>query len=174
MLGSNDWISNLEELKKLEKYKDDEKVLQEFLKIKQIKKNQLAEYIKIHEGIEIDPYSIYDIQIKRIHEYKRQLLNAFHILDLYYRLKENPNLDMVNRTFILGGKAAPGYDRAKGIIKYINEIKELINNDKEIDGKIKVVFVTNYGVSYGESYLLQLIFQNKFLQQVKKLQVLVI
>ncbi len=104
----------------------------------------------MHENIEIDPYSIFDIQIKRIHEYKRQLLNAFHILDLYYRLKENPNLDMVNRTFILGGKAAPGYDRAKGIIKYINEIKELINNDKEIDGKIKVVFVTNYGVSYGE------------------------
>lgn len=150
LLGSNDWISNLEELKKLEKYKDDEKVLQEFLKIKQIKKNQLAEYIKIHEGIEIDPYSIYDIQIKRFHEYKRQLLNAFHVLDLYYRLKENPDMDMVNRTFIFGGKAAPGYYRAKGVIKYINEIKELINNDKEINGKIKVVFVTNYGVSYGE------------------------
>lgn len=150
LLGSKDWITNLEELKKLEKYKDDEEVLKKFLDIKQIKKNQLAEYIKVHENIEIDPYSIFDIQIKRIHEYKRQLLNAFHILDLYYRLKENPNLDMVNRTFILGGKAAPGYDRAKGIIKYINEIKELINNDKEIDGKIKVVFVTNYGVSYGE------------------------
>lgn len=150
LLGSKDWITNLEELKKLEKYKDDEEVLKKFLDIKQIKKNQLADYIKVHENIEIDPYSIFDIQIKRIHEYKRQLLNAFHILDLYYRLKENPNLDMVNRTFILGGKAAPGYDRAKGIIKYINEIKELINNDKEIDGKIKVVFVTNYGVSYGE------------------------
>lgn len=150
LLGSKDWITNLEELKKLEKYKDDEEVLKKFLDIKQIKKNQLAEYIKVHENIEIDPYSIFDIQIKRIHKYKRQLLNAFHILDLYYRLKENPNLDMVNRTFILGGKAAPGYDRAKGIIKYINEIKELINNDKEIDGKIKVVFVTNYGVSYGE------------------------
>lgn len=150
LLGSKDWITNLEELKKLEKYKDDEEVLKKFLDIKQIKKNQLADYIKVHENIEIDPYSIFDIQIKRIHEYKRQLLNAFHILDLYYRLKENPNLDIVNRTFILGGKAAPGYDRAKGIIKYINEIKELINNDKEIDGKIKVVFVTNYGVSYGE------------------------
>lgn len=150
LLGSKDWITNLEELKKLEKYKDDEEVLKKFLDIKQIKKNQLADYIKVHENIEIDPYSMFDIQIKRIHEYKRQLLNAFHILDLYYRLKENPNLDIVNRTFILGGKAAPGYDRAKGIIKYINEIKELINNDKEIDGKIKVVFVTNYGVSYGE------------------------
>ena len=134
----------------LESYKNDEKVLKRFLDIKQIKKNQLAEYIKIHEGIEIDPYSIYDIQIKRFHEYKRQLLNAFHILDLYYRIKENPSLNMVNRTFVFGGKAAPGYERAKGIIKYINEIKELINNDKDIDGKIKIVFVTNYGVSYGE------------------------
>ena len=150
LLGSKHWITRLDELKKLESYKDDEKVLKRFLDIKQIKKNQLAEYIKIHEGIEIDPYSIYDIQIKRFHEYKRQLLNAFHILDLYYRIKENPSLNMVNRTFIFGGKAAPGYERAKGIIKYINEIKELINNDKDIDGKIKVVFVTNYGVSYGE------------------------
>ncbi len=150
LLGSKHWITRLDELKKLESYKDDEKVLKRFLDIKQIKKNQLAEYIKIHEGIEIDPYSIYDIQIKRFHEYKRQLLNAFHILDLYYRIKENPSLNMVNRTFIFGGKAAPGYERAKGIIKYINEIKELINNDKDIDGKIKIVFVTNYGVSYGE------------------------
>jgi len=150
LLGSELWITKLEELKKLEKYKDDENVLKRFLDIKQIKKNQLAEYIKKQEGIEIDPYSIFDIQIKRIHEYKRQLLNAFHVLDLYYRLKENPDLDMVNRTFIFGGKAAPGYHRAKGIIKYINEIKELINNDKDIDGKIKVVFITNYGVSYGE------------------------
>ena len=150
LLGSNNWKYNLEELKKLEKYQNDEKVLQEFLEIKQIKKNQLAEYIKIQEGIDIDPYSIYDVQIKRFHEYKRQLLNAFHLLDLYYRLKENPDMDMANRTFIFGGKAAPGYYRAKGVIKYINEIKELINKDKDINGKIKVVFVTNYGVSYGE------------------------
>lgn len=150
LLGSELWITELDELKKLESYMDDEKVLKRFLDIKQIKKNQLAEYIKIHEGIEIDPYSIYDIQIKRFHEYKRQLLNAFHILDLYYRIKENPDIKMVNRTFIFGGKAAPGYERAKGIIKYINEIKELINNDSDIDEKIKIVFVSNYGVSYGE------------------------
>lgn len=150
LLGSELWITNLCELKKLESYKEDEEVLKRFLNIKQTKKNQLTKYIKLHEGVGIDPYSIFDIQIKRFHEYKRQLLNAFHILDLYYRLKENPNLDMVNRTFIFGGKAAPGYDRAKGIIKYINEIKELVNNDKDINGKIKVVFVTNYGVSYGE------------------------
>ena len=150
LLGSELWITELDELKKLESYMDDEKVLKRFLDIKQIKKNQLAEYIKIHEGIEIDPYSIYDIQIKRFHEYKRQLLNAFHILDLYYRIKENPDIKMVNRTFIFGGKAAPGYERAKGTIKYINEIKELINNDSDIDEKIKIVFVSNYGVSYGE------------------------
>ena len=150
LLGSKLWITKLDELKKLESYKDDEEVLKRFLEIKQIKKNQLVEYIKIQEGIEIDPYSIFDIQIKRFHEYKRQLLNAFHVLDLYYRIKENPKLDTVNRTFIFGGKAAPGYKRAKGIIKYINEIKELINNDKDINGRIKIVFVTNYGVSYGE------------------------
>ncbi len=150
LLGSKLWITKLDELKKLERYKDDEEVLKRFMDIKQMKKNQLYEYIKIHEDIEIDPYSIYDIQIKRFHEYKRQLLNAFHILDFYYRIKENPKLNVPNRTFIFGGKAAPGYERAKGIIKYINEIKELINNDRDIDGKIKVVFVTNYGVSYGE------------------------
>ncbi|MBS4535509.1 glycogen/starch/alpha-glucan phosphorylase [Clostridium sp. D2Q-14] len=150
LLGTDNWITELDELKKLEKYKDDRDVLERFLDIKQEKKNQLAEYIKEHEGIEIDPYSIFDIQIKRLHEYKRQLLNALQILDLYYRIKENPNLDIVNKTFILGGKAAPGYERAKGIIKYINEIKDLINNDKDINGKIKMVFVTNYGVSYGE------------------------
>lgn len=150
LLGSDKWITNLEELKKLEKYKDDEKILNKFLDIKQKKKNQLAEYIKENEGVEIDPNSIFDIQIKRFHEYKRQLLNAFHILDLYYRLKDNPDLDIANRTFIFGGKAAPGYERAKGVIKFINEIKELVNNDKDINEKIKVVLVTNYGVSYGE------------------------
>lgn len=150
LLGSKLWITELNQLKKLEVYQEDKEVLKKFLKIKQKKKNQLAQYIKKQEGIEINPYSIFDIQIKRFHEYKRQLLNAFHILDLYYRIKQNPDLDICNRTFIFGGKAAPGYQRAKGIIKYIHEIKNLINNDKEIQGKIKVVFITNYGVSYGE------------------------
>ncbi len=149
LLDSDNWIINLEELKKLERYKDNEKVLQEFLKIKDRKKVELANYIWDKENIKINIDSIYDIQIKRFHEYKRQLLNAFHILDLYFRLKKNPNMD-IERTFIFGGKAAPGYFRAKGVIKYINEIKELINNDKSIDGKIKIVFATNYGVSYGE------------------------
>ncbi|SHJ72674.1 glycogen/starch/alpha-glucan phosphorylase [Paramaledivibacter caminithermalis] len=150
LLGSDRWITNLELIKKLENYKDDENILQRFLDIKQRKKNQLAKYIKDYEGIEINPNSIFDIHIKRLHEYKRQLLNAFHILDLYFRLKENPDLDIIPRTFIFGAKAAPGYIRAKAIIKFINEIATLINNDIEIKGKIKVVFVKNYGVSYGE------------------------
>lgn len=150
LLESEDWITNLDELKKLEWWADDEAILARFLDIKQIKKDQLVEFIKEKEGIQIDSKSIFDIQIKRLHEYKRQLLNAFQILDLYFRLKENPNLDVENRTFIFGAKAAPGYIRAKGIIKFINDIKELVNNDDEISGKIKIVFATNYGVTYGE------------------------
>ena len=150
LLDSDSWITNLNELKKLEKFVDDETVLNRFLEIKQIKKNQLVKYIRENEGIEIDPNSIFDIQIKRLHEYKRQILNALHVLDLYYRIKENPYLDIVNRTFIFGAKSAPGYERAKGIIKFINDIKELVNNDKDINGRIKIVFATNYGVSYAE------------------------
>ena len=150
LLDSDAWITNLDELKKLEQWADDEKILSRFLDIKQIKKDQLVDFIKEKEGIDIDPHSIFDIQIKRLHEYKRQLLNAFQILDLYFRLKEDPNLDIENRTFIFGAKAAPGYVRAKGIIKFINDIKDLVNNDVDIKGKIKIVFATNYGVSYGE------------------------
>ena len=150
LLGSDSWITNLEKLKELEKFSDDTKVLTKFMEIKQEKKDQLAKYIKEHEGIDVDPNSIFDIQIKRLHEYKRQILNALYILDLYFRLKEDKNLDIVPRTFIFGAKAAPGYFRAKGIIKFINDIKELINNDEEIDGKIKIVFVENYRVSYAE------------------------
>lgn len=150
LLGSDSWITSLEKLKELEKFSDDTKVLTKFMEIKQEKKDQLAKYIKEHEGIDVDPNSIFDIQIKRLHEYKRQILNALYILDLYFRLKEDKNLDIVPRTFIFGAKAAPGYFRAKGIIKFINDIKELINNDEEIDGKIKIVFVENYRVSYAE------------------------
>lgn len=150
LLGSDKWITKLDELEKLEKYADDVSVLDRFMNIKQTKKIQLAKYIKEQEGIEIDPHSIYDIQIKRFHEYKRQLLNAFHILDLYFRLKDNSDLDIVPRTFLFGGKAAPGYYRAKAVIKFINDIADLINNDPDINGKIKVVFVKNYRVSYAE------------------------
>ncbi|NLL70202.1 MAG: glycogen/starch/alpha-glucan phosphorylase [Epulopiscium sp.] len=150
LLGTDEWIRNLNMLKQLEGYQDNKEVLKRFLEIKKEKKVELAEYIQIHEGISVDPNSIFDIQIKRLHEYKRQLLNAFHILDLYYRLKENPNMDIVPRTFIFGAKAAPGYIRAKGIIKYINEMAKLINNDPTINGKIKIIFVQNYRVSYAE------------------------
>lgn len=150
LLGTDYWIKDLELLKGLEKFLDDEAVLNRFLSIKQDKKTQLAQYIKVYEGTLINPNSIFDIQIKRLHEYKRQLLNAFGILDLYYRLKENPGMDIVPRTFIFGAKAAPGYMRAKGIIKFINEIEKLINNDLQINEKIKIVFIQNYGVSYAE------------------------
>lgn len=150
LLGSEEWLKDLSKLEELKKYVEDEKVLKRFLQIKYEKKLELANYIKIHEGIEINPNSLFDIQIKRLHEYKRQLLNAFHILDLYYRIKENPEMDIVPRTFIFGAKAAPGYFRAKAIIKYINEIAELINNDPDVNDKIKVIFVQNYRVSYAE------------------------
>lgn len=150
LLGSDNWITDLTELKKLEEYKDDINVLERFLKVKDEKKKQLSEYIMEKEGIKIDNNSIFDIQIKRLHEYKRQLLMAFYILDLYYRIKENPEMNIAPRTFIFGAKAAPGYDRAKAIIKFINEIKELINNDDEVNNKIKLVFVENYRVSYAE------------------------
>ncbi|KAI3350415.1 glycogen/starch/alpha-glucan phosphorylase [Clostridium botulinum] len=150
LLGTEDWVKNLSLLKDLKKFKNDDKVLEELMNIKLEKKKQLAEYIKDEEGIELDPNSIFDIQIKRLHEYKRQLLNAMYILDLYYRMKENPSLDIPKVSFIFGAKAFPGYVRAKAIVKFINEIAELVNNDKDVNGKIKVVFVHNYRVSYAQ------------------------
>lgn len=150
LLGSNEWVNDLTKIKELEKFADDEKVLEDFLAIKRVKKQQLAEYILEHEGIEVDPDSLFDIQVKRLHEYKRQILNAFHILDLYNRIKENPSIDIVKRTFIFGAKSAPGYKRAKSIIKFINDIADLVNNDEDVAGRVKVVFVENYRVSYGE------------------------
>ncbi len=150
LLGSRDWITNLEDLEGLKKFAEDDHIIHRFIEIKKEKKKELAAYIKEKEGIEIDENSIFDIQIKRIHEYKRQLLNAFQILYLYQRLKSDKTFDIEPRTFIFGGKAAPGYVRAKAIIKFINEIAEIINNDEEIGGKIKVVFVQNYGVSYAQ------------------------
>ncbi|BEP27813.1 glycogen/starch/alpha-glucan phosphorylase [Helicovermis profundi] len=150
LLGSDEWIKNLSKLKDLEKYVDDDSVIERFMNIKKEKKKQLADFIFKEEGIKIDEDSLFDVQIKRLHEYKRQLLNAFHILDLYYKIKENPNIQIEKRTFIFGAKAAPGYDRAKAIIKFINDIASLVNNDKDVNGKIKVVFVHNYRVTYGE------------------------
>ena len=150
LLGTESWVKDLSLLKGLEKYKDDDKVLKKLMDIKHTKKVQLAAYIKQEEGIIIDPDSFFDIQIKRLHEYKRQLLNALYILDLYYRVKENPDLDMPKTTFIFGAKAFPGYRRAKGIIKFINEIARLIDSDEVASKKMKVVFVHNYRISYAE------------------------
>ncbi len=150
LLGNSDWITDLDKLKELEKYADDEDVISRFIKIKETKKKQLVEYIKVHDGVEIDENTIFDIQIKRLHEYKRQFLNALAILELYFEIKEGTLKDFVPTTFIFGAKSAPGYARAKGIIKLINEIAKLIENDEEVSKYIKVVFVKNYNVSYAE------------------------
>lgn len=150
LLGSEDWVTNLSELKKLEQFVDNDEVLERFLQIKHTKKEQLVRYIEETEGVKLDPDSLFDIQIKRLHEYKRQLLNAFYILDLYYRLKEKPYLNIPKTTFIFGAKAFPGYRRAKSIVKFINEIAKLINNDLDVNDKINVHFVQNYRVSYAE------------------------
>ncbi|MEG1992527.1 MAG: glycogen/starch/alpha-glucan phosphorylase [Acetivibrio sp.] len=146
----NAWITDLDKLKELEKFASDESVMKDFDAIKKIKKQQLAEYIEKKEGITIDPEFIFDIQVKRLHEYKRQLLNAFSILDIYYGLKDGRIKDFTPTCFIFGAKAAPGYFRAKGIIKYINEIGKMIAEDSQVNDKLQVVFVSNYNVSYAE------------------------
>lgn len=146
----NSWITDLSALKKLEKLADDQAVIKEYDHIKRIKKRQLAEYILKHEGINVNPDFIFDIQVKRLHEYKRQLLNAFSILDIYYGLKNGRIKEFNPTVFIFGAKAAPGYYRAKGIIKYINEIAKMIAADPDVNDKLQVVFVTNYNVSYAE------------------------
>lgn len=148
--GDEKWVTNLDLLAKLESFKQDDAVMERFLAIKQKNKQKLADYLLKTEGIAIDPTSIFDVQIKRLHEYKRQLLNALEILDLYYRLKENPTMILQPRTYIFAAKAAPGYFRAKAVIKLINEIARLVNNDAEVNGKIRVVFVHNYNVSRAE------------------------
>jgi starch phosphorylase len=150
LLGNDEWVTNLDNLKALEKFADDENVLNRFISIKETKKKQLVEYIKVHDGVDVDENSIFDIQIKRLHEYKRQLLNALAILELYFEIKEGTLKDFTPTTFIFGAKSAPGYARAKGIIKLINEISKLIEKDEEVSKYIKVVFVKNYNVSYAE------------------------
>ncbi|MFA7745881.1 glycogen/starch/alpha-glucan phosphorylase [Salinicoccus roseus] len=150
LLGSKEWVTSLEQLKGLELMQDDEAVLERFIDIKREKKQELSEYIQFHEEVDIDPDSIFDIQIKRLHEYKRQLMMAFYIADLYNRIKADPDGEWTKRTFIFGAKAAPGYYIAKAIIKYINELAGKVNTDSDVNGIIKVVFVENYGVSYAE------------------------
>ena len=150
LIGNNKWITDLTELKKLEKFVDDDSVIERFMNIKSKKKQQLADFIYQHDGVKIDTNTIFDIQIKRLHEYKRQLLNAFAILELYFEIKEGNIKDFVPTTFIFGAKSAPGYLRAKGIIKFINEVARIIENDKEVSKYIKVIFIKNYNVSYAE------------------------
>jgi starch phosphorylase len=148
-IGKN-WATDLEEIKKIEEYIDDEKERRDFMQIKYQNKVRLAEYIKKHNGIDVDPRSIFDVQVKRLHEYKRQLMLTLYVMHLYNELRENPDLDMLPRTFIFGAKAAPGYTRAKKIIKLINNVANVINNDATINNKIKVVFIENYSVSNAE------------------------
>ena len=146
----DDWITNLAHINELSVYADDEKCQKEFMNIKYQNKVRLAKYIQEHNGIEVDPRSIFDVQVKRLHEYKRQLLNILHVMYLYNQLKLNPSMDMYPRTFIFGAKASAGYRRAKAIIKLINSVADVINNDASIGGKIKVVFIENYRVSNAE------------------------
>jgi starch phosphorylase len=144
------WITNLPELQKLKVYADDKKALQEFMNIKYQNKVRLAKYILEHNGIEVDPRSIFDAQVKRLHEYKRQLMNILHVMYLYNQIKEHPEMEFYPRTFIFGAKAAAGYRRAKLTIKLINAVADVVNNDPTINGKIKVVFIENYCVSNNE------------------------
>ena len=146
----DDWITNLDHLKHLKVYVDDEKCQQEFMNIKYQNKVRLAKYIKEHNGIDVDPRSIFDCQVKRLHEYKRQLMNILHVMYLYNELKAHPDMDIVPRTFIFGAKAAAGYYTAKLTIKLINALADKINNDSSINGKIKVVFIEDYRVSNAE------------------------
>lgn len=146
----DEWITDLSHVSKLKVYVDDEKCQQEFMNIKYQNKVRLAAYIKEHNGIDVDPRSIFDVQVKRLHEYKRQLLNILHVMYLYSEIKEHPEMDIVPRTFIFGAKAAAGYKRAKLTIKLINSVADVINNDESINGKIKVVFIENYRVSNAE------------------------
>ena len=146
----DEWIRDLSHIKKLAVYADDARCQQEFMNIKYHNKLRLAKYIKEHNGIDVDPRSIFDVQVKRLHEYKRQLMNILHVMYLYNQLKDNPNMDIIPRTFIFGAKAAPAYTRAKLTIKLINSVADVINNDRSINGKLKVVFIEDYSVSNAE------------------------
>jgi starch phosphorylase len=144
------WLTHLDELANIEPYANDARFRNKWHEIKQHNKQVLADYIKNHHGIEVDTSSIFDVMVKRLHEYKRQHLQALHIIALYHRLKANPNLDLVPRTFIFGAKAAPGYYMAKRIIKLINSVAELVNNDPDVRDRLKVVFLENFNVSLAQ------------------------
>ena len=144
------WITDLSQIARLKPLINDEQARREFMNIKYQNKVRLAKYIKEHNGIDVDPHSIFDVQVKRLHEYKRQLLNILHVMYLYNQIKEHPEMSFYPRTFIFGAKAAAGYERAKETIKLINSVAEVINNDRSINGKIKVVFIEDYRVSNAE------------------------
>lgn len=150
LLGNEEWVTNLDRLAELAGYASDDKIMERFLTIKKNSKKNLADFVYKQQGIVLDPDSIFDMQIKRLHEYKRQLLNILYVLNLYDRIKADPSLDFPPVTVFFGAKAAPGYFRAKGIIKFINEAARIINGDEAIGGRLKVVFVENYNVSNGE------------------------
>ena len=149
-IGTKGWITDLSLMSGLKKYADDSKALAEFMDIKYKNKVRLAEYIRKHNGIEVDPRSIFDVQVKRLHEYKRQLLNILHVMYLHNQIKEHPEMSFFPRTFIFGAKASAGYIRAKEIIKLINSVADIVNNDRSINGKLKVVFIEDYRVSNAE------------------------
>lgn len=149
-LIGKEWRSDIHQLKNLEKFITDEKVLNEFYEVKKENKKKLAAYVKETQGIELNPDAIFDVQVKRLHAYKRQLLNLLHIIKLYWDIKDNPDIDMVPRVFIFGAKAAPGYRFAKSVIKLINEVANLVNNDESLQDKLKVVFLPNYNVTLAE------------------------
>ena len=153
LLGSKRWITDLTQLKKLEKYADDTEILQRFIAIKQENKQKLADFVYKKEGVRLNTDTVFDSQIKRLHEYKRQLLNILCILELYFEIKEGTIKDFTPTTFIFGAKSAPGYERAKGIIKLCNEVAKLIENDREVNRYIKVLFVSDYNVSYAEKII---------------------
>ena len=149
-LGTKDWITDLSLISGLKKYADDEEALKEFMEIKYKNKERLAKYILEHNGVEVDPRSIFDVQVKRLHEYKRQLLNILHVMYIYNKIKEHPEMSFYPRTYIFGAKASAGYVRAKEIIKLINSVADVVNNDRSINGKLKVVFIEDYRVSNAE------------------------
>ncbi|NES25136.1 MAG: glycogen/starch/alpha-glucan phosphorylase, partial [Symploca sp. SIO3E6] len=144
------WLTNLDKLKQIEEFVEDPQFRTRWQEIKQENKRDLAAYIWKHNSLEIDPNSIFDVQVKRMHEYKRQLLSVLHVIALYNQIKQNPNLDIVPRTFIFAGKAAPGYFMAKLVIKLINSVAEVVNKDPDVRGRLKVVFLANFSVSLGQ------------------------
>lgn len=150
LLGDDSWVTDLDQIARLEKYTSDDRVMKRFLDIKQSGKRSLSAYVRQRSGINVDPESVFDIQIKRMHEYKRQLMNALYLLNLYDRIKEDPSLPFPKITAFFGAKAAPGYFRAKGIIKFINEIAKMIESDPEVRDRLRVVFIENYNVSKAE------------------------